>query len=815
MTCMDRGTNHPLTLVSAPAGTGKTVAVSTWARARRNSRTIVWMTLSGLDLRAGIPWDLVIDELARAGVDLSAVAGGEPPSVAALAEAIARHRAPVTLILDCSLDLSGVDAARLEQLLSDSKGGLRLVLLTRTDALLPLHRYRQQQLMAEIRMADLAFTADETRDLFARRGLELSSEELGLIVTRTRGWAAGLVLTALALAHAADRGQAVSEFIRGSAPIAEYLLAEVLDAQSPRARDLLLRTSVAEILRPGLIDALAGRYATAGLAELTSANAFVERVPGHLTWYHYHPLFRELLRAQISYQDPDETQRLHLVAADWLARAGQIAEAVQTAVDAELWAAAAGYVVEQLAIADLLTPDPTVLSELLAPLPADIPGSAAALVRAALAVSGGRYEQAALELRRAESLPGTWTAATEASAAMVTAVGASLTDDAEAVLAATAIAERSLTTAGALAPSTRPGLEIVLDTANARARLAGGPLSEAADACTRVVTGGLRAGFEWAHLECLGYLALIAAWRGENRKAVRLARQALALRDRVTPPTAGAFSVAEAALAWVYVETDDRGRARRHAAAASADKVSVSAAALAVTLAIVESRLRRGQGDLRGARAPLAECRRRNRLSEWWAARIAADEAVIAGLEGQGSDGTQPAVASPALPGTLPAQVERLLAEAHDRLGRGEEDAAVESLELALRPAAPERLRRPFRETPSDVRRLLRTRRDIAQRHSWLGADADRLRRSARAGPPPESRDSKPPERPLPELLTDKEREVLGYLAQLLTTEEIAGAMFVSVNTIRTHVRNILRKLGASRRNQAIRRARELGILEA
>jgi LuxR family transcriptional regulator, maltose regulon positive regulatory protein len=63
------------------------------------------------------------------------------------------------------------------------------------------------------------------------------------------------------------------------------------------------------------------------------------------------------------------------------------------------------------------------------------------------------------------------------------------------------------------------------------------------------------------------------------------------------------------------------------------------------------------------------------------------------------------------------------------------------------------------------------------------------------------------------ETLTEKEREVLGHLAELLTTDEIAGAMFVSVNTVRTHVRNILRKLDASRRNEAVRRARELGII--
>ena len=109
---------------------------------------------------------------------------------------------------------------------------------------------------------------------------------------------------------------------------------------------------------------------------------------------------------------------------------------------------------------------------------------------------------------------------------------------------------------------------------------------------------------------------------------------------------------------------------------------------------------------------------------------------------------------------------------------------------------------------------MLRSGGDISHRHRWLQTDADRLRRSTPQSPAPAPANVAREDLLAPELLTEKEREVLRHLAQLMTTEEIAGAMFVSVNTIRTHVRNILRKLGASRRNQAIRRARELGILE-
>jgi LuxR family maltose regulon positive regulatory protein len=114
------------------------------------------------------------------------------------------------------------------------------------------------------------------------------------------------------------------------------------------------------------------------------------------------------------------------------------------------------------------------------------------------------------------------------------------------------------------------------------------------------------------------------------------------------------------------------------------------------------------------------------------------------------------------------------------------------------------------------VRRLLRADPILASEHGWLGASTLEYARQSsqpRIDTEPESGAAKAASSPLLEPLTEKEREVLGHLAALLTTDEIAGSMFVSVNTVRTHVRNILRKLGASRRNEAVRRAREVGII--
>jgi LuxR family maltose regulon positive regulatory protein len=418
-----------------------------------------------------------------------------------------------------------------------------------------------------------------------------------------------------------------------------------------------------------------------------------------------------------------------------------------------------------------------------------------------------RYEDAAHELDQADTLLAAGARGAEAATkAVIESVLASLTDDADKSSAAMVVADRVLAGVGAL--SARPELGILLETVKARAALSQGPVTGAADLCTRVVADGVRANFEWAHVECLGYLSLIAAWRGENRKAMRLARQVLGLHDRALTPLPGALPVAHSALAWVCVETNDFKRARRHIAQASGEPSCV-VAPVAVTMALVESRIRRAQGDLSGARAVLAECRRRSPLSVWWAGRLAADDALIDGIEAQRAGGEAAPVgdaSAAVLPRTLPARIHRLLNDAHGHLARGNETKAVDSLEYALRLAAPERLRRPFGEAPADIRRLLRTRRNIAQRHGWLDASAERTEAPPRTGDVPTEA--------MPELLTEKEREVLRHLSKLLTTEEIAGAMTVSTNTVRTHVRNILRKLGVSRRNQAIRRARELRILD-
>jgi LuxR family maltose regulon positive regulatory protein len=152
--------------------------------------------------------------------------------------------------------------------------------------------------------------------------------------------------------------------------------------------------------------------------------------------------------------------------------------------------------------------------------------------------------------------------------------------------------------------------------------------------------------------------------------------------------------------------------------------------------------------------------------------------------------------------------VESAVIRACQLLQAGHVPAAAEELAAALELARPELMRWPFVDTPPQARRLLRT-------HPRLQGPGEWLNPSSAAQPRPHA-NSAPAAADGPQVLqdlSDREMEVLRYLAEMLSTAEIAATMFISVNTVRTHIRSILRKLAVSRRNQAVRRARERGLL--
>jgi LuxR family maltose regulon positive regulatory protein len=392
-----------------------------------------------------------------------------------------------------------------------------------------------------------------------------------------------------------------------------------------------------------------------------------------------------------------------------------------------------------------------------------------------------------------------------------------------------------------------PELLVLIESGKGSAWLATGQLDDAVEAFSAGARAADTPGCERSLVTCLGHLALLAAMRGQLRRAGDLAARVAVVQQEAHLDAAECASVA-VALAWLNTERYDLPAARRHALRAAEAMSFAHDPTARVMLALVDARVRRARSDIEGALARIRVARVDVPVqSRWLHDVMRIEEAELNVANGQpalaaqmveglsepespegvlvlararmatGGSFESPASTLRNAAASLPTRVGGWLFEATRQLEGGEEPRAEQDLERALRLAAPERLRRPFREASPQVRRLLRRDPLLASEHGWLGASTlDDAQTSSlpRRDTEPDHRVARPASSPLLEPLTEKEREVLGHLAALLTTDEIAGAMFVSVNTVRTHVRNILRKLGASRRNEAVRRARELGIIE-
>jgi LuxR family maltose regulon positive regulatory protein len=258
-----------------------------------------------------------------------------------LEDGFGRLPEPVVLVLD---DFHTISTPRVldavQTMLRHSAPRLRLVISTRVDPNLPqLPRLRLNGELVELRTADMAFTTDEAAELLDGHGVALSATDLALLKARTEGWAAGLRLAALWLQDRPDPTWAVAAFAGTDRTVADYLVAEIMDQQSPDMRDFLLSTCVVDQISGSLANALTGGTdGDQALVSLERANAFIAAVGPNRLWYRYHPLFAELLRFELRRRAPEELVRLHQRAAHWHGEHGSPVDAVRHALDAQDWA---------------------------------------------------------------------------------------------------------------------------------------------------------------------------------------------------------------------------------------------------------------------------------------------------------------------------------------------------------------------------------------------------------------------------------------------------------------------------------------------
>ncbi|MFC8272651.1 LuxR C-terminal-related transcriptional regulator [Streptomyces sp. NPDC057271] len=842
-----------LVLVNGPAGAGKTLLVASLAGRRPLPARLVWLTAESGDNAPGVFWAYVLEALRHHGVALPDGIGSpaRPDEVdnsllSRLSACLNGRTEPVILVLDEFERVSAPEVAdELQFVLHHAGAGLRLVLVSRTEPLLPLHRYRAAGEVTEIRGADLAFRPEETADLSRRHGLPLSDEGARTLTERTGGWAAGLRLSILAAQRADDPESFLKEFEAGQSTVADFLLAEVLQTQSAASRDLLLRTSICERTHPGLANALTGRDdAALVLAELERANAFVEPI-GH-SWYRLHPLFAEILRAHLNSRHPGLERELHGVAARWLSDAGLLMEALPHAADAGDWTFAADRLVDDLAIGHLLAGlDADRLGVLFTRMPPDTPGPAADLVRAARALARYDVGRGLANLSRAEAhLPPVEAqdaSAVHLSCALLRVLAGGLLGSADMAETADRRAEE-LGSREVLSKrlEAHPEIRTLRLAALGAARLWAGRFDEARAALAAAVQAPDRTSTALPRHDSLERLALIDVLEGWPGRAEAHARQAIAEAERSGLPPSARTPLGQLVLAAVAIERDELDSARAHVHRATLSSPRSRDPITTSWLIVTRSRLLLAEGSPAKALHALDDIREMPSAempSPWVDAQVALAAAAVHTALGR------PRAAAEVLAGRLDDGPECVIASARARLAAGDEEAALSLLDIlpgpdgqgpavtvrtllvraeaarllgneaaaqhlvarALAVARPERLGRPFLEAGCWLRELLDRRPSPGQRHGWLPTGLVAEPSVVDTGGPALA--------PVTEPLSDREREVLGRLAQMMSTEEIAAELFLSVNTVKTHLRHIYRKLAVTRRGEAVRRARELDLL--
>jgi LuxR family maltose regulon positive regulatory protein len=557
----------PLTVVTGPAGAGKTMALALWAAAQPGA--VAWVCLDDYDNGPGVFWSYVVAALRQSGLAVPRASPAVTRGGAAdhtfllrLASVLAAQDPPVTLILDDLHLLTAPEVRKgLDFVLRNAGAGLRLAVSSRMDPLLPLHRYRLAGQLAEIRASDLAFSVAEAGLLLGQHGITLPAESLESLTRRTEGWAAGLRLAAISMHAHPDPGQFVKELAAEDSALTGYLVEEVLNVQPPEVRDVLLSTSILEQVSADAAVELAGDERAAGiLPALARANAFVQ--PLGSGWYRYHTLLAEVLRLKLRSEYPDRVAGLHRRAARWYERNGLLTDAVRHAAQAGDWQLAAGMVIDDLAISQIIEPgEGQSLAAEFRSMPHDQAWAEPQphLVVAAVALSAGRPESSAAALDAAdgilERLPADQEAACRLAAALIRLAASLHVGDLGAAAAAAARAEMLLSRVPGGKLARHPEIRARVLSGRGAVQLWSGHLDEAARVLESGVAAATASGNQDERADCLGRLALVETLRGRLGDAAKLAARAIAdpTAGEQRPPAQHANPAALVAFAWVHV----------------------------------------------------------------------------------------------------------------------------------------------------------------------------------------------------------------------------------------------------------------------
>ena len=854
---MDTAADTQFTLVTAPAGSGKTVLVRSWLETRKPAERYAWVSVERDERDPQRFWNALITEVGRSSASdapaddvVVAPALNVELAIARLATEL-DATAGLTLVIDDVHEISSADLlSQLTNFLNQLSSSTRMVLISRHDPQLGLHRRRLDGELSEIRIGQLLFTIDESRKLFAAAGIDLSDRGLHLIQSRTEGWAAGLRLAAVSMATHPDPEAFVLEFSGSERTVAEYLIAEVLDGLPADVRRLLVTTSILDRVNGELGDLLTGSTGSERhLNAVSQTGGFVIPLDTRGEWFRLPHLFSDLLATELRRAHADEIPGLHLAAARWFATHGYVLEAIDHAVAADDQDLTVSLLVDHY-FTLMLDGHLATVRSLVDAAVSRSPNAELALVVATDELIGGSLDRAKAQLALAEQQAGgvpedrrsrfeMLRYVTQLSLATRIGDFQSVLDLPQpAALFAEPVSNKDLTMQSDVRALILMNLGIV-EVWSGR-RQDGEQHLMLAEGIARQI------GRPYLEANCLAHRAQSLSWRS-FAEARPVAEQALAICERhgwQDDPVTGAALVV---LGSCMVATGMIGEAEGVFARADDTLRSDLEPTMGFLLHIghgVVSLIKGTYSDairsfLEGERlgmsltvsSPLAL---QSRCAMLYAATLAGDDSLVrTSLEtladvdsssgevrevmairllAEGDAHAALDALEPTVTGTTGVDHRLVLirslllaARAHYLLDEGKE--AQTSVEQALDLAEPDELILPFLWIDS-LALLERHPRHQTAHGAFLTKVVDTLsgnvheRRRGHAQSPEIN-------------LSETELRVLRFLPTNLTAGEIASEIYVSVNTVKTHMRNIYAKLDAHNRGQAVDYARELGLLSS
>jgi len=879
---LSHGAESKLTLISAPAGFGKTTLLAEWlAAASADERSTAWLSLDQADNQPVSFWTYLITALQTAAPEVGASALSllqepQPPPIQTVLTTLLNElgAAPndIVLVLD---DYHAIDAPDIQDgmafLLEHLPQRIHLVIATRADPALPLARLRARGELAEIRAADLRFTPDEAAAYLNEvMGLALTARDVAALEGRTEGWIAALQLAALSMQGRDDVAGFIAGFAGDDRYIVDYLIEEVLQRQSEDVRNFLLQTSILGRLSGPLCDAVTRRDGGKAMLEaLDRGNLFLVPLDDRREWYRYHHLFADVLLARLLDEQPDQVPDLHRRASEWYEQNGELSEAIRHALAGGDFERAADLI--EVAIPALRRGRQEVtLRRWLETLPDELIRARPVLnvgYVGALMVSGelDGVEGRLLDAERwLDASAGAMEGPDVPSAATVVVDEEQLRRlPAEIAIYRAALA-RALGDVAGTVTYARRALDLLRDDDHlGRGAAAGflglvhwtsGDLEAAHQSWATAMASLLKAGHVSDAIGCSIALADIRTVQGRLREATSIYERGLELAARPGEPALRGAADMHVGLSEVHRERNDLAAAAQHLRQSQELGEHAGLAQNRYRWCVATARMREAEGDLDGALdllddaerlyvsdyfpnvRPIAALKARVWVAEdrWaealgWAREqgLSADDdlsylrefehvtlarALLARSRRTPADGSWDeamALLDRLLDAAEQGQrgrsvIEILVLQALAHEARRDVRAAVVPLERAVALAEPEGYVRVFVDEGGPIAVLLE---DAARRRLAPGYVRQLLaalgRTKARA----------PVQEGLIEPLSQRELEVLRLLGTDLGGPEIANQLVVSLNTVRTHTRNIYAKLGVNNRRAAVRRAEELDLL--